>query len=74
MGDEWLDILAGSAEARFADGRVLREIRAVLRDDGVFLMVDPAAASRLEDNLADPAAPFMYAMSLFHCMHLSLAQ
>jgi SAM-dependent methyltransferase len=53
--------------------RVLRGIREALRSDGVFLMVDIATSSRLERNLANPLAPFLYAVSTMHCMSVSLA-
>jgi 2-polyprenyl-3-methyl-5-hydroxy-6-metoxy-1,4-benzoquinol methylase len=57
-----------------APRRVLREIRESLRPDGVFLMVDIAASSRLEQNLANPLAPFLFTVSTMHCMTVSLAQ
>lgn len=53
--------------------RVLKGIFESLRDDGMFLMVDIAASSRLQDNLEHPLGPFLYAASLFHCMTVSLA-
>lgn len=54
--------------------RVLRNIHAALRDDGVFLMQDIATCSRLEDNLDHPIGPFLYSISLMHCMTVSLAR
>lgn len=53
---------------------VLRNIRRALRPDGVFLMQDIAMRSQLEDNLSHPLAPFLYTISLTHCMSVSLAQ
>jgi SAM-dependent methyltransferase len=53
---------------------VLAAVRRALRPDGVFVMMDIKAASRLEDNLDNPAAPFLYAMSTLHCLTVSLAQ
>lgn len=53
--------------------QVLAEARRVLADDGVFLMVDINASSHLEENVAHPMGPFLYATSLFHCMQVSLA-
>ncbi|MEE4025290.1 class I SAM-dependent methyltransferase [Gordonia sp. PKS22-38] len=54
--------------------RVLAEIAAHLDpDDGVFLMVDMAASSNLDDNLEIPWAPFLYTVSTMHCMTVSLA-
>lgn len=54
--------------------QVLAEARRVLADDGVFMMVDPATSSKLEDNLFHPMGPYIYGFSLFHCMQVSLAQ
>jgi 2-polyprenyl-3-methyl-5-hydroxy-6-metoxy-1,4-benzoquinol methylase len=54
--------------------RVLRGIREALREDGLFLMVDIATSSRLEENLDNPLAPFLYSVSTMHCMTVSLAQ
>jgi SAM-dependent methyltransferase len=53
--------------------RVLRAIREALRPDGVFLMVDIAASSRLERNLDNPFAPALYTISAMHCTTVSLA-
>jgi SAM-dependent methyltransferase len=51
---------------------VLAHFRAALRPDGTFLMVEPAVADRLEDNLGMGGA-LTYAMSTLHCMTQSLA-
>jgi hypothetical protein len=40
----------------------------------MFLMVDIAASSNLEENLERPTAAFGYVASLMHCMSVSLAQ
>lgn len=53
---------------------VLAAVQASLRPDGVFLMVDMAASSRLEENVGHPFGPLLYGFSLFHCMTVSLAQ
>ena len=53
---------------------VLENIRRATRADGVFLMVDIKAQSNLEDNLELPWASFLYAISTFHCMTVSLGQ
>jgi 2-polyprenyl-3-methyl-5-hydroxy-6-metoxy-1,4-benzoquinol methylase len=53
---------------------VLRGIRSCLAPDGVFLMQDIRASSALERNLDHPLAPFLYAISVMHCMTVSLAQ
>ena len=53
---------------------VLAAIRAALRLDGTFLMVDINASSNLEDNVALPWGSFLYAVSTLHCMTVSLGQ
>lgn len=52
--------------------RVLRNIHRSLRPGGVFLMVDIRAESRVEDNISLPWASYLYAISMFHCMSVSL--
>jgi SAM-dependent methyltransferase len=51
----------------------LRQIRAALASDGVFLMMEPNASSRLEDNL-DERGALLYGISTMHCMTQSLAR
>jgi 2-polyprenyl-3-methyl-5-hydroxy-6-metoxy-1,4-benzoquinol methylase len=53
--------------------QVLAGIAKALRSDGVFLMVDIQASSRLDENLDLPWAPFLYTASTLHCMTVSLA-
>ena len=53
---------------------VLRRIAAALAPDGIYLMVEPKASSRLEDNIGSPFTPYMYGMSVLHCMTVSLAE
>src|SRR4029453_14785932 len=53
---------------------VLKNIRAALKPEGTFLMVDINASSRLEDNVDLPWAAFLYTISTFHCMAVSLGQ
>jgi hypothetical protein len=36
-------------------------------------MVEPRAATAVEENLDAPMAPFLYAISAMHCMQVSLA-
>jgi hypothetical protein len=36
-------------------------------------MVDMNASSNLEDNIGNPVATYFYAVSLLHCMQVSLA-
>jgi 2-polyprenyl-3-methyl-5-hydroxy-6-metoxy-1,4-benzoquinol methylase len=52
---------------------VLRNIAAALEPDGTYFMVEPKAASKLEDNVGNAFAPYMYGMSVMHCMTVSLA-
>jgi 2-polyprenyl-3-methyl-5-hydroxy-6-metoxy-1,4-benzoquinol methylase len=53
---------------------VLRNIAASLEPDGVFLCVDVAGSSHVEENMEHPLAPALYTISTFHCMTVSLAQ
>jgi 2-polyprenyl-3-methyl-5-hydroxy-6-metoxy-1,4-benzoquinol methylase len=53
---------------------VLAGIAAALTPDGVFLMADVKASSHPHENVELPTAPFLYAISLMHCMTVSLAQ
>lgn len=53
---------------------VLHRVHRALVPGGTFLMMDIKAASRLEDNLDNPLAPFLYAVSTLHCMTVSLAR
>lgn len=52
---------------------VLVCVRDALVTDGIFVMVEPANSSRLEDNLDNPIAPLMYTASTLHCVPVSLA-
>ncbi len=53
---------------------VLGRVAAALAPDGVYLMVEPKASSRLEDNIGNPVAPYMYGVSVLHCLTVSLAE
>ncbi len=53
---------------------VLANISRALRPEGVFLMMDMAASSHLEENLDHPFGPALYGASVMHCMTVSLAQ
>jgi len=53
--------------------QVLAAIAKALRPRGMFLMVDIAASSHLEENMDHPLAPFLYTISCNHCMTVSLA-
>ena len=50
----------------------LKGVRAFLKPGGVFSMVDIAAGSRLADNRDHPMGPFLYTVSLMHCMPVGL--
>jgi 2-polyprenyl-3-methyl-5-hydroxy-6-metoxy-1,4-benzoquinol methylase len=52
----------------------LRRVAAALAPDGVYLMIEPRASSRLEDNIGNPFAPYLYGISVLHCMTVSLAE
>ena len=51
---------------------VLQGIHHILAPDGMFSMVDIAARSNLADNLDHPMGPFLYTVSLMHCMPVGL--
>jgi SAM-dependent methyltransferase len=53
--------------------QVLGHVRQILREGGTFLMLEPDAADRLEDNLHAGGA-LLYAMSSLHCVPISLAE
>ncbi|MCP4694486.1 MAG: class I SAM-dependent methyltransferase [Desulfobacterales bacterium] len=50
----------------------MRGAYAILKPGGVFSMVDIAASSRLADNVDHPMGPFLYTVSLMHCMPVGL--
>ena len=52
----------------------LRRVADALAPGGVYLMVEPKASSKLEENLGNPFASYMYGMSVLHCMTVSLAE
>lgn len=52
---------------------MLAGIARALRPDGVFLCVEPAGSSNVEDNMTHPMAAMLYTVSTFHCMTVSLA-
>jgi len=53
--------------------KVLANISRALKPDGVFLCVDVAASSSLEENVDHPLGPMLYSVSTMHCMTVSLA-
>jgi SAM-dependent methyltransferase len=50
----------------------MRRIRQALARDGLYLMMEPKAGSRLEENL-NPRGAMLYGISTLHCMTQSLA-
>jgi ubiquinone/menaquinone biosynthesis C-methylase UbiE len=53
---------------------VLQNIRRLLKPGGVYLMQDIDSQSGVAENIGNPLAPFIYAISCMHCMTVSLAQ
>ena len=53
---------------------MLGTVRRSLRKDGIFLMADIGGSSHLENNSANPLAPFLYMLSTIHCTPVSLGQ
>ena len=54
--------------------QVLRNVRAALAPDGVFVMVDAKFSTHVERNVGVPHAALCYAISLMFCTTTSLAQ
>jgi SAM-dependent methyltransferase len=52
---------------------VLRRVSEALAPGGTFLMIDIKASSKVEENVGNPIAPFLYGISVMHCMTVSLA-
>jgi len=52
---------------------VLRRAREALAAGGVFLAIDVKASSDLAGNLDHPLGPYLYGVSVMHCMSVSLA-
>jgi SAM-dependent methyltransferase len=52
---------------------VLRAVFEALQPGGIFVMLDIRASSKLENNMGNPLAPWLYAVSTLHCMTISLA-
>ncbi len=57
-----------------APAEVLKRIFQALAPGGIFMMVDINASSDLGGNLTNPMAPFLYSLSVLHCLTVSLAQ
>jgi SAM-dependent methyltransferase len=52
----------------------LAAISRALREDGVLLMGDIAASSRVEENIGHPLCPALYGFSVLYCMSVSLGE
>jgi 2-polyprenyl-3-methyl-5-hydroxy-6-metoxy-1,4-benzoquinol methylase len=52
----------------------IASVYAALRPGGTYLFLEPYASSNLEDNIGNPMAPMVYAISTLHCMTVSLAE
>lgn len=52
--------------------KVLQGIRYMLAPGGIFSMVDIKARSKLADNIDHPMGPFLYTVSLMHCLPVGL--
>ena len=50
----------------------LQGVHAILKPGGIFSMVDIAASSHLKDNRDHPMGPFLYTVSLMHCLPVGL--
>jgi len=53
---------------------LLAGIKRALKSNGVYLMQDIRAESKVSENMENPLAPFLYTISCMHCMSVSLAQ
>lgn len=52
--------------------KALKNVHEMLRPGGVFSMVDIAASSSISGNMDHPMGPFLYSVSLMHCMPVGL--
>jgi SAM-dependent methyltransferase len=52
----------------------LRRVADALAPDGTYFMMEPRTSSNLEDNIGNPFAPWMYGVSVLHCLTVSLAE
>jgi ubiquinone/menaquinone biosynthesis C-methylase UbiE len=52
--------------------KVLRGIYAILKTGALFSMVDIGAATNVAENRNHPMGPFLYTISLMHCMPVGL--
>ncbi|MCG8551389.1 MAG: class I SAM-dependent methyltransferase [Desulfobacterales bacterium] len=50
----------------------LKGVKYMLRDGGLFSMIDIKASTSIKDNADHPMGPFLYTVSLMHCMPVGL--
>ncbi|NDY71051.1 methyltransferase type 12 [Desulfobacter hydrogenophilus] len=50
----------------------LKGVKYMLREGGLFSMIDIKAATNIKDNTDHPMGPFLYTVSLMHCMPIGL--
>jgi ubiquinone/menaquinone biosynthesis C-methylase UbiE len=50
----------------------LKGAKYMLRHDGLFSMIDIKASTHIKDNTDHPMGPFLYTVSLMHCMPIGL--
>nr|WP_319395483.1 class I SAM-dependent methyltransferase [uncultured Desulfobacter sp.] len=50
----------------------LKGVKYMLRNGGLFSMIDIKAATDIKENADHPMAPFLYTVSLMHCMPVGL--
>ncbi len=74
--DEFFDVITAfdAIHDQAEPDKVLANIRKSLKPDGIFLMQDIRASSKLENNMDHSLAPYLYTVSCLHCMTVSLAQ
>ena len=52
--------------------KALKGVRHMLRPGGLFSMIDIKASSLIQENSDHPMGPFLYTVSLMHCMPIGL--
>ena len=74
--DEFFDVITAfdAIHDQAEPDKVLKNIKKSLKSEGVFLMQDIRASSKLENNMTHSLAPYLYTISCLHCMTVSLAQ
>ena len=75
VGDERFDLVTtfDAVHDQADPAGFLRVASTMLRPGGHYLCVDIGASSDVAKNVEHPMGPMMYAISLFHCMTVSLA-